>query len=155
MINGGEAGTNLFWTKSMHTKVIDRQIEQHALVSDKEGNLIKETPEGLYIEQAWASWQEFNDVKKVSDIAFDYIDYVMEVLYDDLVVITDEESLQIRINEIINEDLSNMRKVVSYAKNIDRHEADYKNYIDAYERQLRDEYEGFSPYNWLEFVDNH
>ena len=155
MINGGEAGTNLFWTKSMHTKVIDRQIEQHALVSDKEGNLIKETPEGLYIEQAWASWQEFNDVKRVSDIAFDYIDYVMEVLYDDLVVITDEESLQIRINEIINEDLSNMRKVVSYAKNIDRHEADYKNYIDAYERQLRDEYEGFSPYNWLEFVDNH
>lgn len=155
MINGGEAGTNLFWTKTMHTKIIDRQIEQHALVSTKEGNLIKQGPDGLYLEQAWASWEEFNDVKRVSDIAMDYINYVMEVLYDDLLIITDEEALQIKINELINEDLSNMRKVVTYAKNIDSHERDYKNYIDNLTYDLREDFSNFSPYNWLEFVDNH
>ena len=128
-----------------------REIEQNVMISNMEGNLIKQGSEGIYIEQTWASWDEFNKVKELSDNAYEYIDYIMDVLYDDLVVITDEEILDVRINEIINNDLSNMRKVVNYARNIDNHARDYKGYIDNYQYMLKGEFSDFSPFSWIEF----
>jgi hypothetical protein len=151
MINGGSAGTNQFWTKSMHTRVIDRQIEQKALVSDQDGNVIIEKEDGLYLQQAWASWKEFDDIRSVGDRAFEYINYVMEVLYDDLVVVTDDQLLTQRINELVADELSDMRKVANYVDNIEHQENVYKQYIDKYIEDLTDEIGKFSPYTWEEF----
>lgn len=153
VINAGNPGTNKFWTKSIHTKVTDRQIEQEVLVSDKEANIIVSDENGIYIQQAWASWDQFNYYRDISENAYEYINYVMDVLYDDLIVITDEEAMQAEINSIIDEDLSNMRKVVDYGKNIDQKRADYKAYIDNSINDLEIEFSDFSPYDWENFTD--
>ena len=147
-INGGNPGTNQFWTKTLHTKVIDRQISSEALVSTREANVIKEDENGIYIKQEWAAWADFNEIEAVGDRAYSYINYIMEVLYDDLMVITDDDLLTERINELVDEQFHNMRKVVNYAKNIDYQEASYKSLINSYIDELNDTYADFSPYDW-------
>ena len=151
VINAGNPGTNLFWTKTMHTKVVDRQIEQEVLVSDKEANVLVSDENGVYIAQAWASWDEFNYYSDSADTAYSYINYVMDVLYDDLVIIADEDALQAEINRIINDDLAGMRKVVNFAKNIDIEKANYKGYIDNSVNGLKLEFSDFNPYSWENF----
>jgi len=151
-INGGNPGTNQFWTKTVHTRVIDRQITNTALIADLEANTIKETDNGLYIKQEWTSWVDFNELKDVSDSTYSYINYIMEVLYDDLMIITDDELLTERINEVINDKFANMRKVVSYANNIDRYKQEYKEYVDDYVDELKDTYGDFNPYDWAYFI---
>jgi len=151
IINAGNPGTNQFWTKSVHTKVIDRQIEQKVLVSDKEANLIIEDDNGLYLQQAWASWKDFDDIKNVGDTALEYINYIMEVLYDDLVIITDDELLTQRINELVDDQIADMKKVANYAQNIDYYRSNYHREIDAYVNQLENIGDTFSPYDWILF----
>jgi hypothetical protein len=151
VINAGNPGTNQFWTKSMHTRVINRQIEQETLISDKEANIIVSDENGIYIAQAWATWEDFNYYKNISDTAYSYINYIMDVLYHDLLVITDEQLLEAEINNLINEDLHDMRKVVSFAKNIDLEKANYKGAIDSSINRLEAEFSDFSPYSWENF----
>ena len=151
IINGGNAGTNEFWTKSIHTRVVDRQIEQDVLVSDMDANLIVEDENGIYIQQAWASWKEFDDIRDVGEEAFEYIDYIMEVLYDDLIVITDDTLLTQRINELVSDQLYNMRKVSNYVNEIEHHKKNYKDQINQYIDSLNDEFANFSPYDWIDF----
>lgn len=150
-INGGNPGTNQFWTKTLHTKIIDRQIEHDVLVSDREANVIVEDDNGLYIKQAWASWSDFNEMKDIGDQTYSYINYMMEVLYEDLLIITDEDLLEERINELVDEEFANMRKVVQYAKNIDYQKENYKKYVDDYIEELENTYGDFSPYSWDNF----
>ena len=76
----------------------------------------------------------------------------MEVLYDDLMVIADDELLTEKINEVINNQFANMRKVVSYANNIDQHKQEYREYIDDYIDQLNNTYGDFNPYDWAYFI---
>ena len=153
IINAGNPGTNQFFTKSLHTRVINRTIENEVLRSDLDANIIVSDENGLYIKQAWASWKDFDYYKIISDNVYSYINYVMDVLYDDLITITDDEALTAEINSIINQDLSNMRKVVNYANNIDTKEINYKDYIDNSVNNLNDEFSGFNPYSWENFVD--
>ena len=151
IINAGNPGTNQFWTKTAHTRVIDRKIEQKVLVSDKEANLIVEDENGLYLQQAWASWKDFDEVKVIGDTAFEYIDYVMEVLYEDLIIITDDELLTQRINELVADQISDMRKVANYVENIDYYRTNYHREIDAYIDDLENIGNTFSPYDWVDF----
>jgi hypothetical protein len=151
MINGGHSGTNQFWTKSVHTKVIDRQIEQDLLVSDREANVIVQNNDGIYIKQAWAAWNDFAEIKDITDNAYEYTEYVMQVLYDDLLVITDMDLLQQKINDLVNSYMYNIRKVTSYAEHIDSEKARYKYTIDNKNEQLFDIYGSFSPYSWDQY----
>lgn len=147
-INGGHAGTNEFITKTIRTRVIDRQITQDLLVSGKEGNIIVQNDDGVYIKQAWASWEEFNEYKEIGDNLYEYVDYIMEVLYDDLIVITDEELLEARINELVDDTMSDIRKVTNYAEHISSYKQAYKDYIDGKNQELYNDYGNFSPYAW-------
>lgn len=151
VINAGNPGTNQFWTKSMHTRIVDRQIEQETLISNKEANIIVSDENGIYIAQAWASWDDFNYYKDISDVAYSYINYIMDVLYNDLLIITDDQLLENEINRIIGKDLYGMRKVVSFAKNIDLQKANYKGAIDNSINNLEAEFSDFSPYSWGNF----
>jgi hypothetical protein len=135
----------------MHTRVIDRQIEQRALISTRQSNLIVEDENGLYLKQSWASWSDFYEIKTITDKAYSYMNYVMEVLYDDLMIITDDDLLTQRVNELVDDELYNMRKVSRYAENIDYYRAGYRHYIDNYINTLTDDGNSFSPYSWSNF----
>lgn len=150
VINGGSAGTNEFFTKTFHTKVINRQISQDVLVSTMQSNVIEQKDDGLYIKQDWAAWSDFAQIKNTGDQAYNYINYIMEVLYDDLIVITDDTLLEEKINEVMDEELASLIKVSSFAGNIDNINQ-YKQYVDGKFRSIESIVDDFSPYNWINF----
>ena len=151
IIDAGNPGTNQFITRNIHTKVIDRQISQDLLISNKEGNVIKSDNGAIYIEQAWVSWEEYNNLIEEADKSMNIIDYAMNVVYGELLVITDEELLEERINSLINEDMNSIRKVTRYVENIDSHRNELKAIVDDKIAEFEGEIEQFSPYSWSDF----
>ena len=151
IIDAGNPSTNQFWTKSIHTNVVNRKITQEVRISTKQGNLIKSDGSGIYIEQAWASWADFNEYYELSENAYNYMNYIMDVLYDDLMVITDDELLTQHINSLVNDELAGMRKVVNFATHINENKALCKGKIDDAVYELEAEFMDFSPYAWDNF----
>ena len=76
---------------------------------------------------------------------------MLEVLYDDLIVITDDTLLTEHINNLVDDQLANMIKVSDYAKNIEYHRNVYKSYTDEYVRTLDTRYGDFTPFEWINF----
>ena len=150
-INGGGPASNYFYTKTIHTKVINREISQDVVVSTKEYNVIDQKNDGLYINQSWASWADFADIATTTDEAYSYINYILEVLYDDLIIITDDALLTEHINNLVDDQLANMIKVSDYAKNIEYHKNVYRSYTDEYVRTLDTRYDDFTPFEWINF----
>ena len=153
IIDAGRAGTNDFITKTARTRVIDRQIEADILISNKEGNIIKNGPNGsIYIEQSWASWIEFNEITAEAEEAFDLIDYAMDVVYHDLITITDEELLQEKIDQDIDKTLYNIRKVTKFVEEYNYNIIEMEEAVDKQVNEFKqDADKDFNPYNWDTF----
>lgn len=150
MIDAGGASTNNFFTKSMHVKVIDRQIESSVRVSQRQSNAITETEDGIYLQQQWTSWKDFNDFEEDTSSTFEYFSSMYNDLLDTLDIIDNPELLDEKIEKCISYYLEDARKVITYMDS-NNFEENMKEYTDNKIAELYSEFYGFSPYQWEDF----
>lgn len=150
ILDGGSAGTNQFLSRSIHVKVIDRQIESDIRVSNLAGNQLIMKEDGLYLQQNWASWIDFKDFRDDADSTFDYFTQTYNELLEIIEVSSDLEVLEQKIDSELTYILSNMKLFVSYM-NGDSFEKSLNDYVDDKVKQLYDEFYSFSPYDWGNF----
>lgn len=150
IIDGGSASTNQFLSSTMHTRVVDRQIESSVRIATKAGNKLVETEDGLYLQESWVAWSDFEDFATDTKSTFDYFSSSYARLISDIEVAQDEELLDQRIQNCIENYIGGMRKVVEYMEN-DSFEKSLKDYTDQRVNELYAEFYGFSPFKWDNF----
>lgn len=150
IIDGGSSSTNNFFTNSMHIKVIDRQIEASVRVSKNQYNLIEEKEDGLYLQQQWGSWADFDELTDETSNTFEYFSSMYNDILDTVRISSNPELLDERIEQCIGLYLQDMRKVMDYIES-DTFENNLNSYTDDKVAQLYSEFYGFSPYTWEEF----
>ena len=79
-----------------------------------------------------------------------FYEEMYEILLDNIIIASDPELLDQRIQETIDEQLSPVRQVVSYMED-DEFEERLKKYVDDGVDRLYDEFYSFSPYAWEDF----
>ena len=150
MIDGGGAATNHFFTNSMHVKVIDRQIEAQVRVSTAQYNNIIETEDGLYMQQQWSSWTDFEELETQTSDTYEYFSSMYNDLSDTIKISSDITILEDRIEKCIGYYLDGMKKVYEYI-DTGTFEENLTNYTDERIAELYHEFYGFSPFSWEEF----
>lgn len=150
-LDGGSASTNQFLQKSMHTKVIDRQITNEIRLSTATSNVLTlEDDGGLYIKESWTAYQEFEDFEDEFFNTFNYYESMYSELSEDILIMTDEEALNERINKCIEDYLGDAVRVIELVSGSIL-ENELKDYTDEKVKLLYEEFSNFNPYAWGEF----
>jgi hypothetical protein len=150
IIDAGSPGTNEFYTDSMHVRVIDRQISADVKISTKVGNALVMKEDGLYTNETWVAWQDFSDFTKDAEDTYLYYSDMYRNLSEDVAIMSDEELLDLRIQNCIESYIGNMRKVVEYMDN-NTFESTLKDYVDDQVEKLYDEFYSLDPFGWENF----
>ena len=150
IIDGGSASTNQFLSRSIHVKVVDKQIESEIRVSNLEGNGLVVQDDGLYLKQQWTSWLEFDELHDDARDTFDYFTESFNTISDVIEISSNPELLDERINDSIFYHLAGMRKFVSYMEG-DSFEHSLNKYVDAGVKKLYEEFYSYSPFAWDNF----
>lgn len=150
ILDGGSASTNQFLSRTIHVKVIDKQVESSIRVSKLSGNKLVVKEDGLYLSEEWASWEDFEEFRDSVDNTFDYFTQTYNDLLEVIEISSDLEILDKKIDTEISNILSNMKLFVSYMDG-NSFEKSLTDYVDAGVKRLYDEFYMFSPYNWGSF----
>lgn len=147
IIDAGRSSTNQFITKSLITKVIDRQISSEIRVSTAVGQEIVNKEDGIYIEDKWITYDKFSDLKNESNEEFAKFDDFYNSLSEDLLVLTDDSALEARINKCMGHYLDGLNLVYSNIHG-DNFENSIKINTDNYIDTLKQEYSGYNTFAW-------
>ena len=149
-LDGGSPGTNQFYSKSLYTRVVDGKIESDVRISEVRNNALVQREDGLYLPETWVKVVDFESFDQSSRETMDFYEEMYEILLDNIIIASDPELLDQRIQETIDEQLSPVRQVVSYMED-DEFEERLKKYVDDGVDRLYDEFYSFSPYAWEDF----
>jgi hypothetical protein len=148
IIDGGSPSWNTFMTRTMVTRVVDRQISNEVLISNARYNAIKVADDGLYIEQNMISWNEFNEWKGGIDNSYDAFRSAYDILQDEITIASDPEALNRRILDQINGLTAGYEYVTHYMKD-DYMENFAKHYTDTKVLQFEQDFKDFNPFSWI------
>lgn len=151
IIDGGSAGTNQFITKSMHTRIVDNQIKSEVRISNNEYNTLVVKEDGLYLQQLWASWYDFNELESDSEDMFAYFTRSYNNLYNVVQIAGDPDRLDDEINNGIEDILFSARETVKFYDSRISFESDFKSKVDSDIQQLYNQFYNYSPFAWEEF----
>lgn len=151
-IDGGSASTNQFITKSMHVKVVDRQMESNIRISNRQYNNLVVKDDGLYLEPVYANIEDFRKFYNESQSSFNYYMDMYNNLSDDVDILNDDSLviLENRIESCTDNYLEEPRKVLSYVSD-DSLLNSLKVYTDDQVAKLKNDFMGFNPYGWGNF----
>mgnify|MGYP000942618962 CR=1 FL=1 len=150
IIDAGSPSMDQFVSSSIHTRIIDNQIENKIKISSMQGNIIKETEDGIYLQQNWISWSDFDDFRYETNSTYNYFSYMYEQLIETLELASNESLQNKKIQSIIDAKLEPMRTTISYMEN-DTFENNLKKYTDDKVSALYAEFYNFTPFEWGNF----
>ena len=167
VIDGMSPSYNTFRSKTILTKVIDRQISQDIILSegiyelkiDNQGehevlfrpNDLKIDENGeIYITQNWVSWDEWNEWKPIVTETFELAEGTIEELSELLAVISNPTELNNRIIRERDKLLYGMEDTVSKMEN-NNFENSLKRYTDDKNNIMIDTFNGFNPFEWFDY----
>lgn len=150
IVDGGSASTNQFITRTMHVKVIDRQIQAEIILAKDKANRLIQKEDGLYLQDIWQEKGDFDEIVTDVNSLFEQYNNIYNETLKDIIIVTDEESLDNKIEKHINLYLDGMKKVVDYM-NQDSFENKLYNYTDSKVEELYDTVDGFVPFGWETF----
>lgn len=148
IIDGGAPSTNTFMSKTMVTRVVDKQVSNDILISDTRYNAIKETEDGLYIEDDMVTWHEFDEWQE--DIGYSYMAFrsSYDLLQDEIRIVSDPDALNDRIRKCSDKLTAGYEYVARFMRG-DYLENKSKHYTDNRVTELVDEFKDFNPFSWL------
>ena len=151
ILDGGSPGTNQFLSKSMYTRVVDRQIESKVRFAKLTGNLLEEKEDGLYISgNSWVEWTDFEELEDFAKDTYEYLRSKYDDIAEDVQISIGPEITNADIEQQIGNTLANMRLVVSYMDQ-DALENKIKAYADQKVDEIASYFETINPYDWDNF----
>lgn len=156
VLDGGSAGTNQFITRTMRTRVIDRQIESDVRISKAVGNRLKIKDDGLYFTESFIEWDDWDNIIKDYDETYERYLSSYNNLIEYIEIINNNSSDEFngvvadRINSSINHQLLGARKVMEYMDN-DSFEKALREYVDNGVNDIYRKFYGFEMFSWGTF----
>ena len=150
ILDGGSPGTNQFLTKTMYTRVIDRQIQSSVRFAKLTGNLLEEKEDGLYVKDNWVQWTDFEEIESFAEETYEYLRSRYDDIAEDVQISIGPEITDGDIEQEITNIISDMRLVVSYMDQ-DALENSIKAYTDQRNEELINYFSELNPYDWDNF----
>lgn len=151
VIDGGTPSNNIFRSRTMVTRVLDRQVIQDVLISTNRYNELKTDENGeLYIAQQWTSWEEFDEWKPIVEETFEKSEEFLDEIADIIEVLVDQDALDRRIIEERDELLYGLENTL-YQMNGNRFENSLNAYTDERNNTLIETFNGFNPFEWADY----
>ena len=114
IIDAGFASTTTWATKTARTRVIDRGISMDIKISKNQYNVLVAKDDGLYLEDVWTDWEDFNEVAEDQKDFMQDISYRYENLSRKVELIDHPEMLDTMILRARDKYLEPMYKLLRY-----------------------------------------
>lgn len=144
-INGGNALSNQFRTKTAAVRVVNRAISTDILISKYTYNSLKQTEDGIIITDDWTDWQDFKDLDNYTKEMFALFEGYCREITREIELVEQGAHIDRKIDEAIHTQLAPMYKILSYIYDFDLLETELKDYTDHSIYLLEQEFYAMNP----------